>query len=340
MTMRTPTLSRAIATGAAFAITLIAACFSGPSLAQQFPSKPIKLIVPYPPGALNDTLARTLAEGLGKRLGQTVVVENKAGAAAQLGTDFVARSAPDGYTLLMGSNEPLGVLPAVKKGVPYAVPRDFSFVARVSAGIPWVIVSSAQIAPRTLKEFVDHAKAKPGAVRYGSNGIGSGGHLAMALLASTTGAQLTHVPYNGTAPLMNDLLAGHLDAGIAGVGTVVPHVASDRVRLLAVTTPQRHPFLPEVPTTAEAGVPGVLAEIWFGIVGPAGIPAPVLQRLSSEIGAVLRDEAVRKNLEERGIGPAWLDSEDFKRFATSYVDVVRQFAETPAGKKLMAEETR
>jgi tripartite-type tricarboxylate transporter receptor subunit TctC len=308
--------------------------------AQDYPSRPIKLVVPYAPGALNDTLARTLAEGLAKRLGQSVIVENKAGAAAQLGTDFVSKAPADGYTLLMGSNEPLGVLPAVKKGVPYAVPRDFSFVARVSANIPWVIVSSTRIAPRTLREFIDYARAHPGAVRYGSNGIGSGGHLAFALLGASQGVQLTHIPYNGTAPLVNDLLAGHIDAGVTGVGTMVPLKDSDKIKLLAVTTDARHSFFPDVPTTKEAGAPGVLAEIWFGIVGPAKMPAPIVERLSREIAAVLEDDSVRKTLHERGMDPAWMGPRDFQAYATSYVDGIRAFAESPAVSKLMAEETK
>jgi tripartite-type tricarboxylate transporter receptor subunit TctC len=311
-----------------------------PAWSQEYPSRPIKLIVPYAPGALNDTLARILAENLSKRLGQSIVVENKAGAAAQIGTNFVAKATPDGYTLLMGSNEPLGVLPAVKKGVPYSVPKDFSFVARVSAGIPWVIVSSTRISPRSLADFVDYAKANPGAVRYGSNGVGSGGHLGFALLGATTGAQLTHIPYNGTAPLVNDLLAGHIDAGITGVGTMLPHVASDKIRLLAVTSPKRHSFFPTVPSTAEAGLPQVQAEIWFGIVGPAGIPSPIVDRLSREINATLHDEPVRKALVERGMDPAWQSSQDFRSYASAYIDGIRAFAETPQGSRLMAEETK
>lgn len=307
-----------------------------PAAAQDnFPSRPLKIVSPYAPGALNDTLARTLAEGLARRVGQQVLVDNKAGAAAQLGTDFVAKAAPDGYTLLMGSNEPLGVLPALKK-TPYAIPKDFSSVARISSGIPWVIVVSSKLPVRTLEQFVAYAKANPGAVRYGSNGVGSGGHLAFAMIEVQSRIRLTHVPYKGTAPLMNDLLGGHIDAGVAGVGTMVPHVGSDKVRMIGVTADQRHPFLPDVPTTTQGGVPNVDAEIWFGIVGPAGIPAPIVNRLWNDFDALLKDTALRKSLVDKGIVPAPLGPVEFERYATGYYNTTKRFTE--AQKIVMEDE--
>lgn len=306
-----------------------------PAQAQEpFPARPVKLVSPYAPGALNDMLARTLAEGLAKRLGQQVLVDNKAGGSAQIGTDFVAKAAPDGYTLLMGSNEPLGVLPALKK-TPYAIPKDFSFVARISTDIPWVIVVSTKLPVQTLAQFVAHARANPGSIRYGSNGVGSGGHLAFAMLEAQSRIRLTHVPYKGTAPLMTDLLGGHVDAGVAGVGTMLPHATSDKVRMIAVTAEQRHPFFPDVPTTTQGGVPNVNAEIWFGIVGPAGIPGPIVNRLWSEFDGLLKEPALRKSLTDKGIVPAALGPSEFERYAVGYFNNTRRFAEAH---KIVMEE--
>lgn len=319
-----------IALVAAFAVV------TGPvHSADPYPSKAVRLVSPYPPGALNDTLARTLAEALSKRLGQPVVVDNKAGASAQIGSDFVAKAAPDGYTLLMASNEPLGVLPAVKK-TPYSIPKDFTFIERVSAGIPWVIAVSSKLPVRTLPEFVAYAKAHPGEIRYGSNGVGSGGHLAFAMLEAQSGVRLNHIPYKGTAPLVTDLLAGHIDAGVTGVGTMVPYAATDKVRLIAVTADQRHPFFPNVPTTTEGGVPNVDAEIWFGIVGPPGMPAEIVARLSSDIDAVLKDPQVRKSLVDKGIAPAPMGSADFERYAVGYFNTTKRFVD--AHKIVMTDE--
>jgi tripartite-type tricarboxylate transporter receptor subunit TctC len=305
-----------------------------------FPNRPLTIVVPFAPGALNDLLTRTLAQELTRRLASPVVAVNRPGSAAQIGTDFVARAAPDGYTLMMGSNGPLAELPVLKAGVPYRVPHDFTFVARVSANNPWLIASSTRLAAGTLPEVVAYAKANPGAVRYGSIGIGSGGQLAMALLEAETGAVFTHVPYAGAAPVATDLLAGNIDLGITGIGTMRPYATSDRVRMLAVTGSDRNSYFPQVPTTVEVGYPTVIADIWFGVVGPANIPAPIAERVSNEINAALNEESVKRILSTAGLEPSWLGPADFTHYATEYVEGVRRFARTAPGRAMMEDMSR
>lgn len=298
--------------------------------ADKFPNRPIHLIVPYAAGALNDFMARTLADAISPTLGQTVVVENRSGASAQIGTDYVAKAAPDGYTILMGSNEPLGLLPAVTNATPYTIPDDFTFISKVSAAIPWVLAVSKDLPVKTVQEFVEFARKNPGQIRYGSNGIGSGGHLAFAQLALLTDSKLTHVPYKGTAPIVTDLLGGHLDAAMTAPGTLMAYADSDKLRILAVTGSNRHDFFPNVPTTAEAGLAGVNAEIWFGIVAPAGVPDGVRKRLSEAFEVALQDEDVRAKLITKGVQPEFLDGPAFANFAKTYLDRSRQVVKDAA----------
>ena len=224
-----------------------------------------------------------------------------------------------------------------EEGVTYKSPEDFTFVARVSANNPWLMVSSTKLAVKTLPEIVRHAKENPGAIRYGSIGMGSGSHLAMALLEAETGAKFTHVPCTGAAPVVNAVLAGEIDIGLTGIGTMFPHRNSDKVRYLTVTGSQRNPHFPQVPTTVELGFKSVLADIWFGIVGPAGIPTPIVDRLSKEINAALNDRSVRELLARSGLEPAWQDSASFTNYASAYIDDIRTFSRTPAGKQMMED---
>lgn len=306
-----------------------AAVFAGVNaFAQDFPNRPIKLVSPYAAGALNDWLARLLAEGLAKRLGQPVIVENRAGASGQVGTNTVAKSPPDGYTMVMGSSEPLGLLSAVNPKMPYDLMKDLTFIGRVSSGIPWAVLVSSKLPVKNMQEFLAYARANPGKVSYGSNGIGSTGHVAFAGLEQQHKVKMTHVPYKGVGPMVTDIIGGHLDAGLVGVGTAVPHKASDKLRILVVTGAKRYPLVPDVPSATEAGLPGFDEELWFGIAGPAGIPAPVLERLSNELQAVLRDPEIRTKMLERGMEPTPQGPADFRKFAEAYYLKTKKIAES------------
>jgi tripartite-type tricarboxylate transporter receptor subunit TctC len=307
--------------------------------ASDFPNGPITIIVPNPPG-LADALTRALAQGLSTRFKLPIPVVNRPGAASQVGTRAVTLAAPDGYTLLMGTSVPLAELPVLSTSVPYKFPEDFSFVSLVSAGNPWVVSSSTNLKARTLADVVEYAKANPGRVRYGSVGVGSGGQMAMSLLEEATGAKFTHIPYAGGVPVATAVLAGEIDVGVTGVGTMLQHARSDRVRLLAVTATKRSSYFPEVPTTVECGYPSMVNDIWWGIVGPAGVPQPIRQRLAQEIKEAMQDEVFTKMLVAWGLEPAWLGPEDFSRFATDYLKLVRAFAETPAGQQMKKEMAR
>lgn len=292
-----------------------------------FPNRPVKIVSPYAAGALNDWLARLLAEGLSKRLGQPVIVENRPGASGQLGTNAVAKSPPDGYTMVMGSSEPLGLLSAVNPRMPYDLMKDLTFIGRVSSGVPWAVLVSSKLPVRNMQEFLAYARANPGKVSYGSNGIGSTGHLAFAGLEAQHKVKMTHVPYKGVAPMVTDIAGGHLDAGLVAVGTAVSQKDSDKIRILVVTGDQRYPLLASVPSAAESGLPNFDEELWFGIAGPAGIPAPVLQRLSTELQAVLRDPEIATKMRARGLEPTPQDPQAFRQFAETYYLKTKKIAD-------------
>lgn len=294
--------------------------------AQEFPTRPLKIVSPYAAGALNDWLARLIAEGLAKRLGQPVIVENRAGVSGVIGTDMVAKSPPDGYTMVMGSSEPLGLLAAVRPKMPYDL-MSLTFIGRVASEIPWAILVRNTLPVKNMKELIAYAKANPGGLRYGSNGVGSTGHVAFAGLEHQNGVKFTHVPYKGVAPMVTDILGGHLDAGLVGVGTAVPHKASDKMRILVVTGDKRSPLVPDVPSATESGFPNFDEELWFGIAGPAGIPPQVLTRLSNELQAVLRDPEVREKMLARGLNPTPQSAAAFRQFAETYYLKTKKIAD-------------
>ena len=304
--------------------------------AEDYPSGPITFVVPNPPG-LTDALTRAVGQAITKRLGHPITVVNRPGAASQVGAQSVALAEPDGYTVLAGSSVPLAELPILSSNVPYKFPEDFSFISLISANNPWMISVSTNLDAKTLGEVVEYAKANPGKVRYGSVGVGSGGQLAMSLLAEATGAEFTHIPYAGGVAVATAVLSGEVDIGLTGVGTMLQHADSDRVRLLAVTSQERSSFFPDVPSTAEAGFPSMVADIWWGIVGPAGIPKPIAEKLAFAIKEALADEEVNRLLGNWGLKPAPVGTDDFEKFALNYLDKIRAFAETPAGKQMMKD---
>lgn len=272
-----------------FAWSLGQPAFAQPSA---WPDKPIKLVVPYPPGGLTDTLARAIAEPLAKALGQAVVIDNKPGAGTLLGAQLVARSAADGYTLLMATSTTLGVSPALYRNNMIDPVRDFAPVSLV-ASVPFFLAVNADSGWNTLQDMVDAARKSPAPLQYGSAGNGSPHHLAMEMLQKASGAKFDHIPYKGSQLAVPDLLAGRFKLMVTDLTPSIAHIRSGKLKVLATTAPQRSAMLPEVPTFAEAGVTGVQAVAWQGIVAPAGTPRAVVERLSAEINRIVASEPLK-----------------------------------------------
>jgi tripartite-type tricarboxylate transporter receptor subunit TctC len=283
-----------------------------------YPTRPIRLVVPYPPGAGTDATARIVAEALSKQLGQSVVVENKPGASGVIGTDFVAKSPADGYTLLWTSTDSMSTVPALRTKIPYKVPGDFTYIAKVAeTGMSLAI--APKIPAKTVAEFVAYAKANPGKLSYGSSGTGGMPHLATLLFAKYADIKMVHVPYKGIAAAMTDLLGGQLDFVLLTPVTIVPYLNSDKMRVIGITAPTRSPMLPNAPTIKEAGYPQATATVWYGLFGPANLPANVVDRLHKEIAIVAQQPAVRDKMAQAGLEMNTLIGDDFvKSAATEY----------------------
>jgi len=275
------------------------AVWHAPADAQQaYPSRPIRIISPFSPGGGNDTICRTIAPKLIERLGQRVLVENRAGANGIIGTEVAARSAPDGYTIVL---IPSGhaVNASLRKKLPYDTIKDFTPITMVGSS-PLVLSVHPAVPAKSVKELIALAKARPGQLTYGSAGVGSSGHLAGALFETLTETKMLHVPYKGMALAITDLSSGQIFLAFATSLSSVPHVRSGRLRALATTGSQRSPALPDLPAVAESG-PGYEASLGYGYVGPAGMPPEIVRRLNSEIVAVLRLPDVRKRLESQAL---------------------------------------
>jgi tripartite-type tricarboxylate transporter receptor subunit TctC len=277
-------------------------CMTSLAFAQDYPSRPVHVVVPYTPGTGADILARLLGPKLGERWKVAIVTENKAGATGNIGADFVAKSAPDGYTLLFVATS-FGTTPALQKNLPFDPVKSFEPVALVAtSGL--VVVTNPQIPARSLKEFIDLVRRQPGKMHYSSPGNGGPQHLAMELLKLETGIDIVHVPYKGASGALADVVGGHVDAMISATQTAHPHVQSGRLRALAVMSAERSPAYPDVPTMKEAGLPDMEVETWYGAFAPAGTPSPILQKVNGEINALLKDASIREALEKQGMTPA------------------------------------
>jgi tripartite-type tricarboxylate transporter receptor subunit TctC len=286
------------------------------ALAQDYPSRPVRIVVPLSPGGFSDTPARILAPRLSEQFGRQFYVENRPGAGGTIGWDFVAKSAPDGYTLAITGNTLL-VGAHLYKNVPYDALKDFTHITMMASG-PYVLVINPQKVPvNSVRELIASAKAKPGAIDYASSGNGSSQHLVGALFNSMAGVQLNHVPYKGSGPAMQDLLGGQVGVSFAGVPNVLGQVRSGKLKALGVTTPKRWFALPEVPTIAEAGIPGYEATLWLSISGPAGMPAPIVQRLYAEISKALQDPGLRESFRAVGVEPDATSGEELMRYMRS-----------------------
>ena len=277
--------------------------------AQTFPSKPISLVVPFPTGAANDALARILAAEMRESLG-TVVVENRPGANGTIAAEYVRRAAPDGHTLLVVNDSYL-ILSAMSPNLPYDMLRDFDAVVHAS-GLPFFLVVNEEAIPvKTLKEFIDHARARPGKLSFASSGNGTPHHLSTELLKLAAGLDMIHVPYKGMGIALPDLVAGRVQFTITGLPAVASQLKGGKLRVLATVGRARSAVLPETPTFAEAGVPGVELNFWMGVVTPVGTPKPVTTRINAEINRVLRLPAIRDKLAALGIDVAGGTPEDF-----------------------------
>jgi tripartite-type tricarboxylate transporter receptor subunit TctC len=265
-----------------------------------YPARSITMVVGFAPGGGTDTTARIVAKKLGDSVGQSVIVENKAGAGGTVATHQVAKSAPDGYTILLGSVGSLTVAPHLIAKLPYDPLRDLAPIT-MAVEFPNVLVVQSSMPANTLAEFVQLAKAKPGTIGYGSSGIGGIGHLAGALLAIVADIDIVHVPYKGGGPAMQDLLGGQIPAMIATPPTALPHVKAGKIRALATTGAARAALMPDVPTVAESGYPGYEATNWYAYLAPAGTPKDVLARLNQELVQALRASDVREQLDRQGM---------------------------------------
>ena len=295
------------------ACALVLAVVAGPVWAQDFPARPLKLVVPYAPGGGADSVARIVAKKVAENIGQPIVIENKGGAGSIVGTDLVAKAEPDGYTLLLGQSGPISINPAVYKALPYDPVKDFAPITMTTA-YPYILVVNSESPAKTLQEFVALAKSKPGGLNYGSTGVGAANHLVAELFASKAGLKMTHVPYRGTALAVGDLVGGTLNVVFGDPISVLPHIKSGKLRALAVTSLERSPVAPEVPTVAESGYPGFEALAWHGILAPARTPPAVIAKLNAEIVKALADPATRELLEKQAMQTVGNSPEAFAAF--------------------------
>lgn len=295
-----PTKREFLILGAAAAATLAT---TGAFAQDNWPSRPIRFYASFPPGGVADIVARVLSPALSTRLGQPVIVDNRAGAGGVIGVDSVAKSAPDGYTIGFGVSGALTSSVTLNPKLPYDPTKDIAPVSVVVLN-PLLLVVPANAGIANLKDFIAKAKAAPGKFTYGTAGPGTAMNLAGELLKEMAGFQMTHVPYKGSSPAAMDLLGGQLSAAVLDVATAKPHLQSGRLNALGLTSGQRSAIVPDIPTIAEAGVPGYEFNSWFGLVMAPGTPAPILQRMNKEVVAVLRDPQVKQALVEAGTDPA------------------------------------
>jgi len=275
----------------------------------QYPQRAIKMIVPFPPAGATDVVGRIVAQKLSEQLGQSVVVENRPGAGGTIGSDLVAKSAPDGYTILMATSSTHSIGPVLQK-LPYDPIRDFAAITHV-ANVPNVLVVSPKLPVANVKELIAYARANPGKLNFASSGVGTIVHLNAELFKMLTGVDMVHVPYKGTALSIPDVANGNIAMLFDSLASVMPHVKAGNVRPLAVNAPQRSPLLPEVPTLAEAGLPAFDRYTWFGMFAPAGTPPEVVRRLQTEVAAALKAPDLRERFDAVGAEPVGSTPEQF-----------------------------
>lgn len=317
-----PTTRRdALRTSVAFTLgTGLGSSLAGRALAQgtPWPSRPIRLIVPFGPGGFTDVVARILGQKLGTALGQSFVIENKPGAGSTIGADLAAKATPDGHTLVMvSSTHAIG--PSLYRNLPYDPVKSFTAIGKL-VDSPYVLLVHPKVPARNVPEFIALAKAQPDAIHYASSGNGSAQHLTGAMFATMAGVKLKHVPYRGSNLAATDLVAGVVESSFAGVTNAIAQVPSGKLRALAVTSAKRSALLPDVPTLQEAGVPGYEATVWLALLGPAGLPRDIVTRLNSEIAKVMSAPDTLKALHEAGVEPSLSTPEAMQQLLASEID--------------------
>lgn len=313
------------------AIAAMACCSLG--FAQDYPSRPITFVLPAPPGGATDAIARALADEMGKNLKQTIIVDNKPGAAGMLGTQAVARANPDGYTILVAHSGPVAYAPHMFAKVPYNVQRDFAYITEIcSASLVYAV--SRDVPARSMKEFIAWAAKNKGQVNYGSFGVGSSSHLLNAYLSESRKLDMTHVAYKGEAPMALDMLGGQIQASIGTLGTMAPYLATGQLRALAVVGEQRLKDLPNVPTMAEAGLPDAEYKVMGGMVmmAPAGTPAPVLARLEKEARASIQSAALKARFQVYGLVGMGNSAAEFRRNLEASAPIIQKLIKVSGAK--------
>jgi len=275
--------------------------------------KPIRIVVPYPAGGTTDLLARAIAPRMGERLGQTVVIENKAGAGGVIGAQQVAKATPDGLTLVFASIASHGIIPALQNPPPYDAVSDFAPIT-LAAHTPNVLMANPQFSAKTVKELIALAKSEPNKINYGSTSHGGSGHMSAELLELMTDIKMTHVPYKGAAPMLVDLMGGQIPIGFDNLPSSMTYIKAGKVKALAITTAKRWPGAPDIPTMAEAGVPGYEVSAWFGLLAPAGTPQATIDALNRAAVAAIKTPEVEKLFYEQGAEPVGDTPEQFRQF--------------------------
>ena len=312
---RTP-LGRRPWIGLACAVACVAA--SGLAMAQDYPNKPVKLVVPYPPGGPTDIVARVVAQKLQEQMGQPFVIDNKPGAGANTGAEAVARSTPDGYTLLVATTAH-AINPSLFSKLSYQLLKDLAPVSQLTSG-PLVIVANPALPAQNIQELIALAKGKSGGLNFGSSGNGQSTHLSAELFSAMAGIKMSHVPYKGSAPALTDVMAGQTDLMFDTMLSAMPHVKAGKLKAVAITSSQRSPVAPHLHTVAESGLPGYEAIAWNGLLAPAGTPKEVVARLNAELKKVLENPDVRQRFEAQGFAASWNSPATFGSFLQAEVD--------------------
>ena len=297
----------------AMALALAGSWVADAALADEYPSRPIRIIVPYAPGGGADMVARIVAKRVGDTIGQTIVIENRGGAGSIIGTEMVAKAEADGYTLLLGQSGPISINPAVYKDLRYDPERDFAPVTMTTA-YPYILVVNAKLPVKSLQDFVALAKSKPGAMNYGTTGIGAANHLVTELFNGKAGLKMAHIPYRGTALAVADLVGEQVTVVFGDPVSVLPHMQAGTLRALAVTSTQRSPVAPDVPTVAESGYPGFDAIAWHGILAPAKTPPAIVRKLNAEIVSALQHPETKDLLVKQAMHTVGNTPEEFAAF--------------------------